>query len=222
MRAYVDEPVVLVERSAELAVIPRRRSLVPKRAADIAVSVLLLVILAPVFLLIAPLVRVFLGPGSPIVVQERVGRDGEPFRCYKFRTMLRDRRVADRPYSGLDRRRHHKSPADPRHRPFGRVLRRASLDELPQLVNVLRGDMSLVGPRPEMVDVAQRTGMLGHPRELVRPGLTGPYQVSDLRWEGDLTKGLHLDAKYVAEAGFRTDVVLLLRTVAAIVRLTGR
>lgn len=192
-----------------------------KRFADVIGAMAMLVVLAPVLVLVTLGIAVFLRGRPFVIAQERVGRGGETFRFYKFRSMMHDRRHEQQPFAGPDRRVHHKSEDDPRHRPFGRALRKVSLDELPQLINVLKGDMSLVGPRPELLDVATDHDMLGHPRELVRPGLTGPFQVSPLRGEGDLSLGLHLDAAYVADGRARTDALIMLKTVGAILRRTG-
>lgn len=106
------------------------------------------------------------------------GANGQTFEIYKFRSMMPDRRVGDRFYIGPERHKTHKSANDPRHTPFGRFLRSSSLDELPQLVNVIKGDMSLIGPRPKLVSVAARKGFLVHPRHLERPDITGLFQVS--------------------------------------------
>jgi len=105
---------------------------------------------------------------------------------YKFRTMRPDRRQAVLPYSGPDRRVCHETDNDPRHTPLGRFLRKYSLDELPQLWNVLVGDMSLVGPRPELVEVVERYESWQRERHRVKPGLTGLWQVT-CRGEGSPT-----------------------------------
>ncbi len=193
-----------------------------KRALDLIVASVLLFALSPILVFTAVGIRVALGRGPIVLRQRRIGRGGEVFHLYKFRTMTADRRVAQVPFDGPDRRQHHKSDDDPRHRPFGRMLRRCSIDELPQLVNVINGSMSLVGPRPELADVASANGLAGHPRHLVRPGLTGPYQVSDLRIAGDLRDGLSLDLAYIRKLSLRRDLVLLLRTAVALVKRTGR
>ncbi len=168
---------------------------------------------APLAAAIAAAVRV--GLGKPVLYeQQRVGENGELFTIYKFRTMRPDRRqtVIDLP-DGHDRRNGHKRDDDPRHTGLGRRLRQLSLDELPQIINVLRGEMSLVGPRPEMPEIAEERGYLNHIRHQVKPGMTGPYQTSDLRLNGDLRDGLHLDAEYVFNVSLRNDVHYLLRTV---------
>lgn len=156
-----------------------------------------------------------------MIAQDRIGRDGRTFAMYKFRSMLKDRRQAQVEFIGPDRRRNHKSDGDPRHRPFGRVLRRSSLDELPQFWNVLRGDMSLVGPRPELASVAREQGLVAHPRHLVRPGLTGPFQISELRSTGDLRLGLSMDVDYVMSPGALVDLRLIAKTFTALLRRTG-
>ena len=187
-----------------------------KRPFDIVVGSAAAVATAPIGALLALAVRV--GLGRPVLyTQERIGENGEPFTIYKFRTMRPDRRQrsAEIPES-QDRRTGHKSDEDPRHTGLGRRMRQLSLDELPQIANVLRGEMSLVGPRPEIPDVAEERGYSDHIRHDVKPGMTGPYQTSDLRLNGDLRDGLHLDADYVFKLSFREDVKYLLRTVKVV------
>jgi lipopolysaccharide/colanic/teichoic acid biosynthesis glycosyltransferase len=154
-----------------------------------------------------------------LFVQERIGRNGTPFRMYKFRTMRHDRRqAASVGYQGVERRLHHKSVHDPRHTATGRVLRRFSLDELPQLLNVMKGDMSLVGPRPEVPSVVARYEPWQHERHTVRPGLTGPWQIT-VRNEsngGEMCDHTDLDIEYVRNIRLRTDLRLLLATVTGL------
>ena len=187
-----------------------------KRPCDVVLSLLAIIVLLPVLLLIAASIPLLLGPGGIIYRQERVGRHGKPFTIYKFRSMLRDRRKAQDPsYRGPERRVNHKSADDPRHRPYGRFLRASSLDELPQLFNILRGEMSLVGPRPELTSVAMKEGFAHHPRHLTRPGLTGPFQVSPLRSMNRISAGLHLDVDYVVDVRFAGDMRILAKTALA-------
>jgi lipopolysaccharide/colanic/teichoic acid biosynthesis glycosyltransferase len=191
-----------------------------KRCFDVTLATVLLVVLAPLFIAIMIAIPIMLGPGNVIYSQERIGRDGRTFTIYKFRSMLRDRRrvvgeASSTPYIGPERRMNHKSSDDPRHRPFGRFLRATSLDELPQLVNIVKGEMSLVGPRPELTDVARAEGFAYHPRHLTRPGLTGPFQVSPLRSVNRISAGLHLDVAYVADVRLGTDLRILAKTVLA-------
>ena len=126
-----------------------------KPVVDLVGGVVLLVMLMPVAIMVAIATRVSLGAGV-IYRQQRIGRYGRSFTIYKFRTMLPDRRKAQMPFLGTDRRICHKRDDDPRHTAFGRFLRRSRLDELPQLWNVIKGDMSLVGPRPELPQVVNR------------------------------------------------------------------
>lgn len=187
-----------------------------KRILDIVVAGISLVVLLPLFLVLAVMVRVNLGPGGVIYRQKRVGRTGRPFDIFKFRSMLPDRRQQPQPFVGRDRRVNHKSDSDPRHTRFGRFIRAHSLDELPQLLNVMRGDMSLVGPRPELVDVASRTGLTAHPRHQERPGITGMFQVSPFRSTNKIAAGLHLDVAYVADVRLVRDLAILFKTVGVL------
>ena len=209
---YITQDVPLAGPPVVLRARPTPYAVYVKRPLDVVLSAAGLVVLAPVLAVIAALVRLKLGPGGIIYRQERVGRNGQSFEIYKFRSMLPDRRVADQAYIGPERRKTHKSANDPRHTPFGRFLRASSLDELPQLVNVLKGDMSLIGPRPELVTVAAREGFLVHPRHLERPGITGRFQVSELRAKNRISAGLHLDVAYVANIRFLSDIAILFKT----------
>ena len=194
-----------------------------KRFIDLVGSLLILVVLLPIIAVVALTVRLMLGPNI-FFCQERVGRDGKTFRMIKFRSMMHDRR-ADRPessdYNGSDRRHTHKSLNDPRHTPVGRFIRKWSLDELPQLFNVVKGDMSLVGPRPELVRVAQAHNLVDHPRHLVRPGITGLWQVSRER-SALLHENVHIDTQYVTRVTFMGDLKIMLRTVGAVLHARGR
>lgn len=198
-------PIVLQSR-------PTRYSRFMKRPFDLVVASLGLLVLSPLLILVAVLVRVKLGKGGIIYRQQRVGRNGESFDILKFRSMLPDRRTGRKAYIGPERRMTHKSANDPRHTPFGRFLRSSSLDELPQLINVIKGDMSLIGPRPELVSVAAREGFLVHPRHLERPGITGRFQISELRAKNRISAGLHLDVAYVADVRFGADMAILFKT----------
>lgn len=184
-----------------------------KRPVDVVLALVAAIVLAPLLVVIAVSIPLLLGPGGIIYRQERIGRDGRVFTIYKYRSMLRDRRVADSPtYIGPERRTSHKCKHDPRHTPYGRFLRATSLDELPQLLNVIKGEMSMVGPRPELTAVAQEEGFANHPRHLTRPGLTGAFQVSPLRSSNRISAGLHLDIDYVVDVRFSDDVKILART----------
>lgn len=183
-------------------------------------AALLLVVLAPVFALVAVAIRVTMG-GPVIFRQRRVGFGGDDFTILKFRTMRPDRRRAPQSIAFPDRRQTHKSADDPRHTRLGRFLRASSLDELPQLVNVMRGEMSLVGPRPELSEVADAYGFRYHPRHGVRPGITGSWQISPERSEL-LHENIDIDLDYVDAVTMRNDLRILLCTVGDVLGRTGR
>jgi len=186
---------------------------------DRTVGTMLLLAVLPTLLLVALAVRALLGR-SVIFKQRRVGRGGRPFTMYKFRTMHADRRGARLPHAP-DRRVTHKHPRDPRLTPLGRFLRKWSLDELPQLWNVARGDMSLIGPRPELMDIVDRYESWQHERHAVKPGLTGLWQVL-ARGDGPMHENTHLDLAYVRRVRFTTDCKILLHTIPALLgRRTG-
>jgi lipopolysaccharide/colanic/teichoic acid biosynthesis glycosyltransferase len=199
-----------------------------KRVVDVVLAAWLLVLLLPVLVVIALAVKLS-SPGPVLYLQPRIGRGGQPFDMLKFRTMGPDRRHhAIGPPPGLvERRRYHKTRdagRDPRVTRVGRILRRTSLDELPQLWNVLVGEMSLIGPRPEMPYLVERYQPWQHARHLVRPGITGWWQVnrSDHWLEGRLMhEATELDIYYVRHQSLRLDLEILLRTFGAVVRGSG-
>jgi lipopolysaccharide/colanic/teichoic acid biosynthesis glycosyltransferase len=192
---------------------------------DIVGSLALLLLTAPIFLAIVLLAR--LRGESAFYVHERIGRGGVSFGCLKFRTMVPDaeRRLAELlardPAARAEWQATRKLKSDPRVTRRGRVLRTTSLDELPQLINVLKGEMSLVGPRP--VVQAELETLYGPTAPLylsVRPGLTGLWQVSG-RSDADYDGRVALDAAYVRNPSLFTDIVILLRTVGAVLRRRG-
>ena len=202
-------------RPAPILVVPRVTAYNRwfKRPFDVVLALVAAVLLSPLLVVVALSIPLMLGPGGILYRQERIGRDGRVFTIYKFRSMLRDRRVANSTtYIGPERRTNHKSANDPRHTPYGRFLRATSLDELPQLFNIVRGEMSMVGPRPELTAVAIAEGFASHPRHLTRPGLTGAFQVSHLRSSNRIAAGLHLDLDYVVDVRMVDDVKILGRT----------
>jgi lipopolysaccharide/colanic/teichoic acid biosynthesis glycosyltransferase len=181
-----------------------------KRLLDVTASILLSVLLLPLLIVIGVALRVTMG--SPVVFrQPRVGRNGEIFTIFKFRTMIPDRRKNSADYTGLERRKTHKSPDDPRVTALGRFLRKWSLDELPQLWNVLRGDMSLVGPRPELVTIVESYEPWQHQRHAVKPGLTGLWQIS-CRRDGLMHEHVYLDLKYINDLSFQADLRIIVNT----------
>ncbi len=205
---------------------PRASALSPrmpsgKRLFDVALVVMGLVAVCPVLLVIALAIRAE-GPGPVLFRQTRIGRHGRPFRMWKFRSMVPDaeaRRAAvlaasDR--AGLC----FKAKADPRVTRVGRILRRSSLDELPQLWNVLVGEMSLVGPRPALPEEVAAYPAPARERLAVPPGLTGLWQVSG-RADVGFDRMIALDVDYVRNHGVLRDLGLLLRTLSVVAQGRG-
>ena len=197
---------------------------VGKRVLDFMLALILLVLFAPIMLLIVLLIYKS-SIGKPAIYrQSRVGLNGQPFTMLKFRSMKSDRReeyMSTSDFGDNDRRITHKTDKDPRHTRLGKFLRKTSLDELPQLINVVRGDMSLVGPRPEIVEVAERYDLTNHPRHCVRPGITGLWQVSEHRSEL-LHENVHIDLDYVGKVTLFGDLGILVRTATSILSRTGK
>ncbi len=181
-----------------------------KPVLDRIAGIVLSIVTAPVVAVIALLIRTKMG--APVLFrQRRVGLHGREFVVYKFRTMTPDRRRGPSRPVEVERRVTHKSEHDPRHTPLGRVLRRWSLDELPQLWNVAKGEMSLVGPRPELPEIVARYEPWQHRRHEVKPGLTGLWQVS-ARGDKPMHEATELDIEYVENLSFLTDLKILLAT----------
>jgi len=196
-----------------------------KRLVDIVASIAAIIFLAPLLIAVAVLVWGS-GKGSVIYSHHRIGYGGELFRCFKFRTM---RVQSDEYLSGLLERdpaareewlANFKLRLDPRVTRFGRFLRRTSIDELPQLFNVLMGDMSLVGPRPIVLSEVPRYGHYIANYASVKPGITGLWQVSR-RSDTTYRRRVAFDVIYSRKCSFRMDVRILLRTIVAIVRGEG-
>jgi len=209
---HLELPVEVVATPAEL-VVEARTGVYPKvikPLLDRLAAALLLLLLLPVLLAVAIAVRLSLGKGV-LFRQERIGLHGQRFMVLKFRTMKHSRRTRSVPIDHEDRRKTHKHPADPRLTRVGTFLRKWSLDELPQLINVLRGQMSLVGPRPELTSIVERYEPWQHGRHLVRPGMTGLWQVSD-RGGKPMHECVDVDLRYVRSVSFWTDLVILLKT----------
>jgi exopolysaccharide biosynthesis polyprenyl glycosylphosphotransferase len=188
---------------------------------DRILATLALLLLAPVYVVISILVKTT-SPGPVLFQQTRVGKDGEEFRMLKFRTMVRD---AERHKESLAERNESdgllfKMKSDPRITHVGSLLRRYSLDEFPQLINVMLGEMSLVGPRPPLPEEAARYGQVVRRRLVVKPGMTGLWQISgrsDLAWD----ESVRLDLRYVENWSLALDLLILWKTVAAVIRGSG-
>ena len=200
---------------------------VEKRTIDIMLSLALIVIVAPLLLFLCLLVR-STSAGPAVFRQERLGRDKQPFTLLKLRTMVidNDDRI-HRDYVTRMLSAQHSTPAensglfklnaDPRKTSLGTWLRRTSLDELPQLFNVLHGEMSLVGPRPVLAWEAQLFDEVCQPRFAVKPGITGLWQVNG-RSRLSMRRALELDVEYVVRRSFTLDLAILLRTPSALFR----
>ena len=193
-----------------------------KRALDVAMVLLLSLVVLPAVLVFGLMIRQDGGPA--LYSQPRVGRNGRIFRCWKLRTMQvdADRRLADLiaadPAAHAEWATRQKLKNDPRITPVGRLLRKTSLDELPQLWNVLKGDMSLVGPRPMLPD--QTRLYPGRAYYSLRPGLTGFWQISE-RNETSFAGRAAFDTDYSRRLSFTTDMLVLLATAWVVVRGTG-
>ena len=191
--------------------LPRKLQLALKRVFDLVLSLLCLVVLAPVLALIALCISLD-SPGDVFFKLRVAGRDGKPFDQWKFRTMIQNARDTAHRFET--------SATDPRITRIGRFLRRWSLDELPQLWNILRGEISLVGPRPAFLEVAQRYSPDQARRLQMRPGLTGLAQLQGrnlLPWEQRIV----LDIAYIDRYSLWLDTKTLWRTIPLLLRGTG-
>jgi lipopolysaccharide/colanic/teichoic acid biosynthesis glycosyltransferase len=229
--SYLGDPALDAAGAPTIAVaLPTRRvglhrappwKLGVKRSLDVAVSGLGLILLAPLFLVVGALVRLT-SSGPVFFVQRRVGRDGRPFSIVKFRSMYRDAHGRRDEHVELNM---HRGPIfkvkdDPRITPVGRLIRRLSIDELPQLVNVLMGDMSLVGPRPCLPEEFRTYGERELQRLLVKPGITCIWQVSG-RSDVDFDTWVDMDLSYIASWSLLLDLRLLALTLPAVVSGRG-
>ena len=196
--------VTRLERSANLP------GILAKRILDVVGSLVVIVLCAPLFLLSAIMIK-RQSPGPVFFMQTRVGQDGKPFRIFKFRTM-HVHLSGDAPKPS--------NASDPRITRIGKWLRRYSLDELPQILNVLRGEMSLVGPRPEMAFIVDNYGALERERLRVKPGLTGLWQISYARGEA-IHENIDYDLYYIENQSFLLDLVILALTGFAVIKGTG-
>lgn len=197
-----------------------------KRFFDIIFSLLVLAFFAPLFMALALIIRYF-SEGPVIYAHERIGRCGKPFKCLKFRSMYPDaeRRLAElfstHPELREEWNQNHKLKNDPRITPIGHFLRKSSLDEMPQFLNVLVGDLSVVGPRP-LVKAEVLHKLKGKaPRILsVRPGITGLWQVSG-RSNMSYDERIRLDEQYIDTQSFWLDLWLILKTIPAVLFRKG-
>jgi exopolysaccharide production protein ExoY len=193
-----------------------------KRAADMVLAGLLLLLAAPVMLLVAAAIRLLMG-GPVVFGHARVGYGGRTFVCYKFRSMasnakeLLAKHLAENPEAAREWQATHKLANDPRVTPLGRLLRKTSLDELPQLFNVLIGDMSLIGPRPIVPDEIARYGRHAPAYFTARPGITGVWQTNGRSSVSYRTR-VACDLYYARHWSLALDLKLLVRTVPAVLK----
>ena len=201
----------------------RRLYWVIRRGQDIVFSLLALVVLAIPMLIVALAIWIDSPGASPVFSQDRVGRDGKVFKCYKFRSMVPD---AESKLQEVLLQNEMDGPVfkmkdDPRVTRVGRFLRKTSIDELPQLVNILKGDMSIVGPRPALPrEVAEYTDYEKQ-RLYVTPGLTCYWQIQPNRNELTFDEWMDLDLKYIQDRSFWLDWKLIALTVVAVFRMYG-
>lgn len=205
---------------------PRYYNVRGKRLFDLAAVLLMMPVVLPLMILVACVAA--MGGGQPFYSQLRVGRDGRTFRCWKVRTMIRDadaalvRILAEHPALAAEWQHRQKLSRDPRITRFGVFLRKTSLDELPQLWNVLNGTMSLVGPRPFTPEQCEMypsgRGAADYYRML--PGITGLWQISQ-RNRSSFAERAAYDSAYFAQIGLFMDLRILLRTVTVVLRGTG-
>jgi exopolysaccharide biosynthesis polyprenyl glycosylphosphotransferase len=192
-----------------------------KRVFDLAVSAIVFVLLLPVIPLIAIMIKLD-SPGPVFFRQDRVGKGGRVFKFYKFRSMYQKAEQQKKDIEALNEQEGpvFKVKSDPRVTTVGRFLRRSSLDEIPQIFNVLKGDMSIVGPRPQIpAEVAQYQQW--HRQRLdVIPGITCLWQISG-RSHIAFSEWMRLDMEYVNSRGMRTDLMILLRTIPAVIARKG-
>ncbi|RJT29433.1 exopolysaccharide biosynthesis protein [Mesorhizobium waimense] len=193
-----------------------------KRVLDLLVASTALVLISPLMLLIPLLIKATTG-GPVLFVHRRIGFNGKAFDCYKFRTMVPNaeevlqQHLSCDPQAAQEWTANQKLKFDPRVLFFGRMLRRSSLDELPQLFNILRGDMSCVGPRPVVADELQRYGAASHEYLKTRPGLTGLWQVNG-RSMTEYSHRVSLDTQYVLTWSLGSDLWILVKTIPAMLK----
>jgi lipopolysaccharide/colanic/teichoic acid biosynthesis glycosyltransferase len=187
-----------------------------KRGFDILTASFCIVLFSPFFAMIPVLIRLD-SRGKAVFIQRRAGENGRPFNMFKFRTMIESAEAQLKDLVNLDELDSpaFKIPNDPRITRIGRFLRRTSLDELPQFFNVLIGDMSMVGPRPEAMDVVSRYNLEQRRRLSVKPGITGPMQIHG-RGDLPLDDRIRLELKYIAKYSLLEDVKYVIRTIPAV------
>ena len=215
------EQRIYINRKEQLC--SKRRYWILRRVQDILLSGIALIVLAPIMLLIALAIYIDDPHGSPIFTQIRCGSDGKPFKFYTFRSMCVD---AEDKLAALLENNEMDGPAfkikdDPRITKIGRMIRKTSLDELPQLWNIFKGDMSIVGPRPALPREVELYDDYQLQRMYVQPGLTCYWQVQPRRNDISFDDWIALDIKYIQERSFWVDWKIIFMTVGAVIRGEG-
>ena len=199
------------------------RQVILKRVMDIAVSIVGILLTILVGLIILPIVKIQ-APGPLIFTQTRIGQNGKKFKIYKFRSMYMDaeeRKAKLLSQNELETTLMFKMDNDPRVFPFGQKLRDWSLDELPQFINVLKGDMSVVGTRPPTVDEYTQYDLHHFKRMHVKPGITGMWQVSGRSNILDFEEVVKLDMKYIENWSLRLDIKIIIKTIMVVLKREG-
>jgi exopolysaccharide production protein ExoY len=223
--AFDDRPVAEAGGNTDQLRLGRSLDQGMTRLFDISASFALLLFLAPLMIVVATLI-VVTNPGPVIFGHKRLGRNGRTFHCLKFRSMVTDSQerlaqlLASDPEARREWERDHKLKNDPRITPIGAFLRKSSLDELPQLFNVLRGDMSLVGPRPIVLDEVRRYGRYFSHYAQVRPGITGLWQISG-RNNTTYRRRVALDVAYSRSRSLPLNLKILFMTVPSVLLAKG-
>lgn len=223
MTAPIQEAPRKVILDREKVLRSRRRYWIIRRGQDILLSALALFFLWPIMLIVALAVWIDSPEASPIFAQDRVGRDGKVFRFYKFRSMIPN---AEAKLDELLGQNEMEGPAfkikeDPRITRVGKFIRKTSLDELPQLWNILKGDMSIVGPRPPLPREVAEYGEYEMQRLLVTPGLTCYWQIQPHRNDLTFDEWVALDVQYIQESSFLGDWKIILKTFGAVLGMNG-
>ena len=194
-----------------------------KRCFDVIFSLIGLIVLTVPILIIALIIMIDSPGASPFYVQDRIGKKGKPFKFYKLRSMVPN---AENMIESLLDKNEMQGPAfkikqDPRITRFGFIIRRTSIDEIPQLLNILKGDMSFVGPRPPLPREVMMYTKRQYQRLAVTPGLTCYWQIQPQRNSLSFDEWLSWDLKYISERSLKTDIKILFKTVGAVCKLEG-
>ncbi len=197
----------------------KRSFLQIKRQFDIWIALILLILFLPLMLIVSFII-IITSKGPILFMQERIGLDGSPFQMYKFRTMhtisvSHNQNISEKAEDDFK----NKAIYNPRTTSIGKYLRKYSIDELPQLINVIKGDMSLVGPRPTMKSLYSNSYQI-KVRTVVLPGMTGLWQIRD-RANCSINQQLKYDIEYIENLSFRLDIYILFKTISTVVKGKG-